>query len=162
MSQTERKPYDTTRICIAPETWEKINSRSTTDLDEAKLDIWALATSWLYTSMRPPDNFRIVTERDYLQMQGQVQYRIKRLSFLGPFAPLLNQMLAWEPEQRPSAAEALASTAWQPVWDEKRRREDKMKQKRKAKAQSDGTKRVRVLSPGTEDYKTLESDSKQD
>ncbi|EHK48510.1 uncharacterized protein TrAtP1_009733 [Trichoderma atroviride] len=162
MSQTERKLHDTTRICIAPEAWEKINSRSTTDLDKAKLDIWALATSWLYTFMRPPDNFKIVAKRDYLQMQGQVQYRIKRLSSLGPFAPLLNQMLAWEPEQRPSAAEALASTAWQPVWDEKRRKEDKMKQKRKAKAQSDGTKRVRVLSPGTEDYQTIESDSKQD
>lgn len=162
MSQMERKLYDTTRICIMPEAWGKINSRSTTDLDETKLDIWALATSWLYTLMRPPDNLKIVTEQDYLRMKGQLQFRIKRLSFLEPFAPLLNQMLAWEPEQRPSAAEALASTAWQPVWDEKRRREDKMKQKRKAKAQSDGTKRVRVLSPGTEDYKTIESDLKQD
>lgn len=162
MSQMERKPSDTTRICIAPEAWERINSRSTTNLDMTKLDIWALATSWLYTFMRPPDNFKIVTERDYLQMQGQVQYRIKRLSFLQPFAPLLNQMLAWEPERRPSAAEALASNAWQPVWDEKRRREDKTKQKRKAKVQSDGVKRVRVLSPGAEDYKIIESDSKED
>ncbi|KAL7894171.1 kinase-like domain-containing protein [Trichoderma sp. SZMC 28014] len=162
MSQTERKLYDTTSICIAPEVWEKINGRPRADLDEAKLDIWALATSWLYTFMRPPDNFKIETERDYLQMRGQVQYRIQRISSLGTFAPLLHQMLAWKPEQRPSAAEALRSTAWQSVWDEKRRREDEMKQKRKAKAQSDGTKRVRVLSPGAEDYKTIESDTKQD
>lgn len=162
MTQTERKPYDATSICIAPEVWERMNGRPTTDLDEAKLDIWALATSWLYTFMRPPDNFKVATERDHLQMRGQVQYRIKRISSLRPFAPLLHQMLAWEPGHRPNAAEALTSTAWQPVWDEKRRREDKMKQKRKAKAQSDGTKRVRVLSPGTEDYKTIESDSKED
>lgn len=162
MSQVERKPCDTTRICVAPEAWQKINGGSTTTLDETKLDIWALATSWLYTFMRPPDNFKIVTERDYLQMQTQVQYRIKRLSILGPFAPLLNQMLDWEPERRPTAVEALASNAWQPVWDEKQRREDKMKQKRKAKMQSNGAKRVRVLSPGTEDYKIMESDSNKD
>jgi hypothetical protein len=71
-------------------------------------------------------------------------------------------MLAWELEQRLSAAEALANTAWQPVWDEKRRRENKQKQKRKAKTQSDGVKRVGVLSPGTEDCKIIESGSTDD
>ncbi|KAK6444339.1 hypothetical protein FP744_10000587 [Trichoderma asperellum] len=162
MSQVERKPYDITCICIAPEAWQKINSRSTTKLDKTKLDIWALATSWIYTFMRPPDNFKIVTERDHIQMQRQVQYRIERLSFLRRFAPLLKQMLAWEPERRPSAAEALTSTAWQPVWNEKQRREDKKKQKRKAKMQSGGAKRVRVLSPGIEDYKIIDSDLKKD
>ncbi|GFP58990.1 hypothetical protein TASIC1_0011035700 [Trichoderma asperellum] len=161
-SYTTTKALSTKRAALSLSMSQVERKPSTTKLDKTKLDIWALATSWIYTFMRPPDNFKIVTERDHIQMQRQVQYRIERLSFLRRFAPLLKQMLAWEPERRPSAAEALTSTAWQPVWDEKQRREDKKKQKRKAKMQSGGAKRVRVLSPGIEDYKIIDSDLKKD
>ncbi|KAK0766672.1 hypothetical protein N5P37_000398 [Trichoderma harzianum] len=66
-------------------------------------------------------------------------------------------MLAWEPQDRPIAAEALASDAWNLVWAEKEKKKGKKEQKRKAKMQLDGVKRVRVLSPGEEDYKVFES-----
>jgi hypothetical protein len=66
-------------------------------------------------------------------------------------------MLAWDPQDRPTVTEALASDAWQLVWTEKQKDEDKKKQKRKAKMQSDGAKRVRVLSPQEQDYRVFES-----
>ncbi|EHK45409.1 uncharacterized protein TrAtP1_003711 [Trichoderma atroviride] len=65
-------------------------------------------------------------------------------------------MLAWEPRDRPTVAEALASDAWHLVQTMKQEREDEKQQKRKAEMQSDGVKRVRVLSPSERDYKIFE------
>ncbi|KAM0256148.1 hypothetical protein ACHAQJ_005125 [Trichoderma viride] len=157
MSQVEKKMLDATSICIAPEVWQNRDRSITTDLDRTKLDIWALAASWLYAFLRPPSNFKVVTEHNHLQMQRQIDFRIKQISLSERFATLLRQMLAWEPQHRPSVVEALASDAWQPVWTEKQKKEDRKRRKRKAKMQSDGVKRVRVLSPDTEDYKVIES-----
>ncbi|KAL7940514.1 kinase-like domain-containing protein [Trichoderma barbatum] len=150
MSQMEKKMFDRTRICVAPEVWR--NGGVTTDLDGTKLDIWAMASSWLYAFAKPP-NREIATKDTHKWLQGQLD----RISKLKPLTNLLRKMLAWEPQDRPTVAEALASDAWQFVRTEKQKVEDKKKRKREAKMQSDGAKRVRVLSPGKENYKIFKS-----
>ncbi|KKO97671.1 hypothetical protein THAR02_10217 [Trichoderma harzianum] len=153
MSQVEKKMFDATRICVAPEVWQ--NQEPIRDLDKTKLDIWAIASSWLYAFAKPNDT-KIATENAHRWLQNQMDRTFKSSPDLAQFGSLLRKMLAWEPQDRPTAAEALASDAWQLVWAEKDKDKDKKEQKRKAKKQLDGAKRVRVLSPGEEDYKIFE------
>ncbi|KAL7961596.1 kinase-like domain-containing protein [Trichoderma compactum] len=153
MSRVEKKMFDATRICVAPEVWQ--NQEATRDLDKTKLDIWALASSWLYAFAKPNDS-KIATENTHRWLQNQVDRTFRSNPDLVLFGNLLRKMLAWEPQDRPTAAEALASDAWQLVWAEKEKEKGKKEQKRKAKMQLDGAKRVRVLSPGEEDYKIFE------
>ncbi|KAK4074764.1 uncharacterized protein Triagg1_4913 [Trichoderma aggressivum f. europaeum] len=154
MSRVEKKMFDATRICVAPEVWQ--NQEATRDLDKTKLDIWALASSWLYAFAKPNDS-KIATENNHRWLQNRVDGTFKSNPDLALFGSLLSKMLAWKPQDRPTAAEALASDAWQLVWAEKEKEKGKKEQKRKAKMQLDGAKRVRVLSPGEEDYKIFES-----
>ncbi|KAH6605372.1 hypothetical protein Trco_007079 [Trichoderma cornu-damae] len=155
MSRVEKKMFDATRICIPPEVWQ--NKRATARLDEAKGDVWALAASWLYAFILPPSTFKVATRQDHLQMQAQLDRQVRQNSSLEPFVALLRRMLAWEPQHRPSAAEALESDAWQSVWADKQRTEERKKRKRTAQMRPDGVRRVRVLSPNIEDVRVIES-----
>jgi serine/threonine protein kinase len=150
MRRVEKIVSNRANVCVAPEVWQ--NGGATTDLDGTKLDIWAIASSWIYAFGTPP-NRKIATKDDHTWLQGQVN----RLSKLTSFTYLLHKMLAWEPQDRPTVAEALASDAWHLVQTMKQEMEDEKKQKRKAEIQSDGAKRVRVLSPSEKDYKLFES-----
>ncbi|KAL7928151.1 hypothetical protein V8C35DRAFT_318817 [Trichoderma chlorosporum] len=150
MSCVQKKMFDSTRICVAPEIRQ--NRGATTDLDGTKIDIWGIASSWLYAFATPP-NREIATKDTHKWLQGQLD----RLPTSGPFTKLLRKMLAWEPRDRPTVAEALASDAWQLVWTEKEKVKDKKKRRREGKMQSNGAKRVRVLTPEKENYKIFES-----
>ncbi|KAK1247042.1 hypothetical protein MKX08_000844 [Trichoderma sp. CBMAI-0020] len=150
MRRVEKMVSNRANICVAPEVWQ--NEGATTDLDGTKLDIWALASSWIYAFGTPP-NRKIAIKDDHEWLQSQVT----RLSKLTPFIDLLQKMLAWEPRDRPTVAEALASDAWHLVQTMKQEREDEKQKKRKADMQSDGVKRVRVLSPSERDYRIFES-----
>ncbi|UKZ47600.1 hypothetical protein TrVGV298_001823 [Trichoderma virens] len=98
---------------------------------------------------------KAICDRPMIYEQGDMHDNDLELG-LAPFTALLRKMLAWDPQDRPTVTEALASDAWQLVWTEKQKDEDKKKQKRKAKMQSDGAKRVRVLSPQEQDYRVFE------
>ncbi|KAM0512401.1 hypothetical protein ACHAPE_008850 [Trichoderma viride] len=150
MRRVEKMMSSRANICVAPEVWQ--NEGATKDLDGTKLDIWAIATSWIYAFGTPP-NWKIATKDNHKWLQDQV----RRLSKSTPFIELLHKMLAWEPQDRPTVAEALASDAWHLVQTMKQEMEDQKTQKRKAEIQSDGVKRVRVLSPRERDYRIFES-----
>lgn len=150
MRRVEKMVSSRANVCVAPEVWQ--NGGATTDLDGIKLDIWAIASSWIYAFGTPP-NRKIATKDDHEWLQSQVN----RLSKSTPFIDLLQKMLAWEPRDRPTVAEALASDAWHLVQTMKQEMEDQKTQKRKAEMQSDGVKRVRVLSPRERDYRIFES-----
>ncbi|KAL7967240.1 hypothetical protein HDV63DRAFT_396526 [Trichoderma sp. SZMC 28014] len=132
-------------ISVAPEVWQDFDSIRT-----PQADIWALAASWLVGIVHAPLKgcFKI-TESDHQAMQRSLreQRRIGKLS--EPLETLVLQMLAWDPRDRPTADEALASEAWLPVLEEKQRAEDSRKRKRQERMQlaADGEKRVRVISP---------------
>ncbi|UKZ74165.1 hypothetical protein TrVFT333_001824 [Trichoderma virens FT-333] len=155
MSRMDKKMmFDGTSICVAPEVWQ--NGGATTELDGTKLDIWGLASSWLYAFAAPKDR-KIETKDTYQWLLRRIATIFNSTPQLSSFASLLCKMLAWDPQDRPTVAETLASDAWQLVWTEKQKEEGKKKQKRKAKMQSDGVKRVRVLSPEDENYRVFES-----
>ncbi|KAH0525806.1 hypothetical protein TsFJ059_009219 [Trichoderma semiorbis] len=101
--------YDTS-ICAAPEVWlDKYR-----ELDETKLDIWALAISWLFTCLRPPADL-MVTRHSYKHLQTTLKSRRDKGRVPEPLFELLQEMLAWDPCNRPSAIEALNHKAWLPV-----------------------------------------------
>lgn len=134
-------------VCVAPEVWENQNQ-----INETKADIWALAASWLFAFVRPPNNIKI-TKESYHTLQKTLDAQIKKGFIKDPFVTLLRQMLAWDPQQRPSATEALADKAWESVLAHKRSVEDKRKRKRAENTQHSSTqvRRVRVLSPDFDD-----------
>ncbi|KAL7894590.1 kinase-like domain-containing protein [Trichoderma sp. SZMC 28014] len=151
MRRVEKMVSSRANICVAPEVWQ--NGGATTDLDGMKLDVWALASSWIYAFGTPP-NRKIATKDDHEWLRNQVN----RLSDMTPFLDLWQKMLAWEPQDRPTVAEVLAtSEAWNLVQTMKQEMEDEKQQKRKAEIQPDGVKRVRVLSPREGDYRIFES-----
>ncbi|KAL7792557.1 kinase-like domain-containing protein [Trichoderma ceciliae] len=130
-------------------------TKTTIDLDETKLDIWALAASWLHAFIRIPSHFKVATKHDHCLLQGQISTKIKEYPSRQPFLALLYQMLAWEPHHRLSVAEVLASDAWQCIQVERQKSETK-KRKQKDLMQSARVKRVRVLSPDVEDCRVIE------
>ncbi|KAH6606231.1 hypothetical protein Trco_005384 [Trichoderma cornu-damae] len=132
-------------VCVAPEVWETEKKEA---LDRTKLDIWALGASWLFAFTVPPKNTKM-REQVYRGLQKTLDCYTDKGSITKPLAKLLRQMLAWEPHDRPSVTEALASDAWQTIKDEKQEEEDRRKRKRIEMIQggNSGEKRVRVLSP---------------
>ncbi|KAL7922355.1 hypothetical protein ACQKWADRAFT_293231 [Trichoderma austrokoningii] len=99
-------------VCVAPEFWLSKNRES--DLDATKLDIWALAASWLYRCLNAPPDLT-VTERSHAQLLATLSRRNEMGDIPSPLYRLLRRMLAWEPQDRPSASEALEFETWQPI-----------------------------------------------
>ncbi|KAL7798342.1 hypothetical protein V8C37DRAFT_367426 [Trichoderma ceciliae] len=86
------KKYDAS-VCVAPEVWQREDHKS---LDGTKLDIWALAASWLFAFAAPPKNMKI-KEASYYSIQKVLDSLTEKGSIEEPLARLLRQMLAWEP-----------------------------------------------------------------
>lgn len=59
-------------------------------------------------------------------------------------------MLSWEPQDRPSAADALTDEVCKPIRDQQQDEEDSRKRKR-ADMMKSGDKRARVLSPDSDE-----------
>ncbi|KAL7963256.1 kinase-like domain-containing protein [Trichoderma compactum] len=141
----ERKKKPDASLCIAPEVWDKMKDGG--DLDEAKLDIWALAASWLYTLIKPPEDLKI-SPQSHRRLQTILDECTKKGHIQEPLAKLLRRMLAWEPQDRPSAADALKDKVWKPIHDEIQEELERRKRKRRERIEGEGgKKRVRVVSP---------------
>ncbi|KAL7921409.1 kinase-like domain-containing protein [Trichoderma austrokoningii] len=132
-------------VCAAPELWE---TETGADLDKEKIDVWGLAASWLFAFIFVPSGV-IMNVDSYSWLDQTISLQTKKGKITEPLAQLLRQMLAWEPKDRPSAAEVLEHEIWQPMRDRKDEEKQNRKQKRKAlvEASVTGKKRVRVLSP---------------
>lgn len=135
-------------ICAAPEIWE--NQK---DLDQTKVDIWALAASWLFAYIDPPDNVRI-TEHDFGICQS-LDDLLKRDVISEPLFHLFRRMLSWKPEERPSAKKALADKAWESIREQVRAKSDKKKRRRVQEIQQHQSKvgepkKVKVVSPNND------------
>lgn len=111
-----------TSIYIAPELLKEEDSVS---LDEYKLDIWGLAASWLSAFFQVPKDQKM-DEQLYATMFSAINRGVIKGWYKRPFADLLQQMLAFNPEERPIATMALAHEAWQPIREAngKRKRQD--------------------------------------
>ncbi|KAL6796294.1 kinase-like domain-containing protein [Trichoderma sp. SZMC 28013] len=147
LSMRKRNEKPDPSVCVAPEVWSRQGEQNG-DLDEAKLDIWALAASWLFAFTAPPKNMKII-KHSYGDLKVTLDTQFKRGLIKEPLVKLLRQMLAWKPRDRPSAADALADEVWNPIRDKMREEEDGRKRKRldMMKSVDGGDKRVRVLSP---------------
>ncbi|KAL6807677.1 kinase-like domain-containing protein [Trichoderma sp. SZMC 28013] len=141
----ERKKKPDASICIAPEVWDRMKDGG--DLDEAKFDIWALAASWLYTLIEPPEDLKI-NPRSHRMLQTILDECTKKEHIQEPLTKLLRRMLAWEPQDRPSAADALEDEVWKPIHDEIQEELERRKRKKREMTEGGGgKKRVRVVSP---------------
>jgi serine/threonine protein kinase len=150
LNMRERKKTPDASVCIAPEVWER-EKQDDKDLDETKLDIWALAVSWLFAFTTPPKNMKI-RKQSYSGLKSTLDTQTKRGFIKEPLAMLLRQMLAWEPKDRPTATEALADEVWKPIRDEKQKEEDTKKRRRMEMLQGEKRdKRVKVLSPNIDE-----------
>jgi serine/threonine protein kinase len=148
LNMRKRKKQPGASICVAPEIWERQSERNE-ELDETKLDIWGLAASWLYAFIIPPKQFKI-TEQTYKRIRVSLDAQCKRGNIKEPLAKLLCRMLSWEPQDRPSAADAPTDEVWKPIRDQQQDEEDSRKRKR-ADMMKSGDKRVRVLSPNLDE-----------
>lgn len=99
-------------VCVAPEFWLSRDRES--DLDATKLDIWALAASWLYRCVNAPRDL-MVTRHSHTKILETLSSRKEIGDINGPLYRLFRRMLAWEPHSRPSASEALEDEAWRPI-----------------------------------------------
>lgn len=137
-------------ICVAPELWQPEKRKG---LDKTKVDIWALAASWLFAFLRPPKGTTI-TKDTYRILQSSLDEQVKQKFISEPLAELLRRMLAWDPKNRSSARAALIDKVWEPIVAQMKEAEGDRKRKRKEKMQvPDGAdKRVRVLSPDSDEY----------
>jgi serine/threonine protein kinase len=99
-------------VCVAPDFWQSRNRES--DLDAAKLDVWALTASWLYRCLNAPPDL-MVTQRSHASIQETLRRRNESGDIKGPLYCLFRRMLAWEPNDRPSVNEALEDEAWRPI-----------------------------------------------
>ncbi|KAL6896314.1 hypothetical protein GGI43DRAFT_112970 [Trichoderma evansii] len=80
-------------ICVPPE----LCKTGTGKMDKFKADIWALAASWLFAFLRPPDNARMNSET-YRTLHISIDSQAKKGWIQEPFASLLRQMLALKPQ----------------------------------------------------------------
>lgn len=151
LNMRKRKEKPDPSVCVAPEVWSS-RSEQNGDLDETKLDIWALAASWLFAFTVPPNNMKI-RKQSYGGLKITLDTQSKKGLIKEPLVKLLRQMLAWEPQDRPSATEALADEVWNPIRDKLQEEEDSKKRKRldMMKSVDSGDKRVRILSPDPDD-----------
>ncbi|KAL7921793.1 kinase-like domain-containing protein [Trichoderma austrokoningii] len=149
ISMKRLKKHDPS-ICVAPELWKPGKQKG---LDKTKADIWALAASWLLAFLRPPKNTTI-NEDSYRTLQKSLDDQVERKKMSESLAELLRRMLAWDPQSRPSAQAALADKVWEPIVARMTEAEGDRKRKRKEKMKvPDGIdKRVRVLSPETDEH----------
>ncbi|KAF3066625.1 hypothetical protein CFAM422_008732 [Trichoderma lentiforme] len=134
-------------ICVAPEVW-----RNRKTVDGTKVDVWALAASWLFAFVRPPSGIKI-TKASYQTLQKTLDTQIEKGFMKESFAALLRQMLAWEPHDRPTTTELLADPTWESVLAHAQSIEDNKKRKRMEKIQRSSSqgRRVRLLSPDVND-----------
>jgi hypothetical protein len=121
-----------TSICVAPEVWKKEDSAS---LDKEKLDIWGLAASWLFAFFQVPESQKM-DQQVYVAMTATIDSGVRKGWYEKPFADLLQKMLAFKPEDRPSATMALAFEVWQPIEEARNR---------KRKRQNTKSKKVRFV-----------------
>ncbi|KAL7958008.1 kinase-like domain-containing protein [Trichoderma compactum] len=128
LNMRKRKKKPDPSVCVAPEVWSSQGEQNG-GLDETKLDIWALAASWLFAFTIPPNNMKI-RKQSYGGLKMTLDTQSKRGLIKEPLVKLLRQMLAWELQDRPSAADALADEAWDPIRDKMREEEDGRKRKR--------------------------------
>ncbi|KKO99133.1 hypothetical protein THAR02_08767 [Trichoderma harzianum] len=148
LNMRKRKKNPDESVCIAPEVWENGNDQ---ELDETKLDIWALATSWLFAFTVPPENVKI-KKKSYGGLKITLDTQAKNGFIKKPLVRLLRRMLALEPQDRPSATDALADEVWKPIKDQKQEEKDSRKRKRAETIKGDSKdKRVRVLSPDVDE-----------
>ncbi|KAL6820018.1 kinase-like domain-containing protein [Trichoderma camerunense] len=147
LNMRKRKKKPDPSVCVAPEVWSS-QSEQNPDLDETKLDIWALAASWLFAFTIPPKNMKI-RKQSYGGLKMTLDAQSKRELIMEPLVKLLRQMLAWKPQDRPSAADALVDKVWDSIRDKLQEEEDTRKRKRldMMKSVDGGDKRVRILSP---------------
>ncbi|KAL7919510.1 hypothetical protein ACQKWADRAFT_300972 [Trichoderma austrokoningii] len=90
-----------TGVCVAPELWNTKNE-DMIHLNAVKLDVWAMAASWLYAFLRPPSEFRVEITDDYEYIQQQLDVLGKDIPLPEPLINLLREMLAWDPQDRPT------------------------------------------------------------
>lgn len=135
-------------LWVAPEV-----SNSTEDNPDTtkKADIWALAASWLEAFAAVPNNIAI-NAKSFRQILKTLDTLHQKGKITKPFHRLLLRMLAWNPEDRPTTAEALSHVAWAPVRREMELQEDHNRREREDRIQGpdNGAKKVRVLSPDVE------------
>lgn len=87
-------------------------------LNETKLEIRALADSWLFAFTAPPNNTEI--REDSYRILKLTLYTQSQKGFIKePSVILLRQIFAWKPQDRPSAADALTYEVWKPIRDER-------------------------------------------
>ncbi|KAF3768447.1 hypothetical protein M406DRAFT_336913 [Cryphonectria parasitica EP155] len=118
-----------------PEVWT--SSKET--CYSSKADVWALAASWLRAFLIPPAD---------LWRKGAA-YSVYTSLYIACYL----SMLAWEPDNRPSAEEALQHTAWEPLRRREQQRDDCRRRQREEEVMrgpADGAKKVRLLSPEKE------------
>ncbi|KAL7961722.1 hypothetical protein V8C34DRAFT_327103 [Trichoderma compactum] len=139
----ERDP----NLCVAPEALENHG-----EFDGAKADIWALAASWLMTFQNSHNHFKR-SKQPYQKVKKTLDKLGQSKSSPPPlFMNLLRQMLALEPQKRPSATEALEDIAWEPTLRQKEEIENGKKRKRVEEPQQ-SNRRVtfKRLSPDIDD-----------
>lgn len=144
LNMRKRKKKPEASVCVAPEIWESQNEYDE-ELDETKVDIWGLAASWLYAFTVPPKKLKMTKQTDS-GLDATLDAQCEQGYIKEPLAKLLRRMLSWEPQYRPSSADALTDEVWKPIKDQQQEEEDSRKRKRADMIKS-GDKRVRVLSP---------------
>lgn len=123
--------------CVAPEVWPS-NEGNPYD---SKADIWSLAVCWLCLFQVLPKPVMVGRE-EHRTMASELEHLDPGGMLFEPMRDLLRLMLAWNPEDRPTAEQALSHDVWRTLRSvEVTDREDRRK------APEDGAKRVRVLSP---------------
>ncbi|KAL7899171.1 hypothetical protein HDV63DRAFT_372502 [Trichoderma sp. SZMC 28014] len=134
--------------CAAPEIWD--NQK---DLDQTKVDIWALAASWLLTYMDPIDDIR-VTEPGF-GIRESLDDLLNEGMITESLFHLMGKMLSWKPEGRPSAKEVLANKAWEPIWEQERaenanKKRGRMQEMQQHHSEVGEPKKVKVVSPNND------------
>lgn len=140
---------------LHPECWiaPEVYTSTTESPCTSKTDIWALAASWLPAFVVVPSKVRI-NQRTYRVMVKTVEDQHEKRKISAAFRTLLLQMLAWDPNDRPTAEEALAHDAWTPLLMERELRGERVRRERNRRIQDarlGGVKKVRILSPEAED-----------
>ncbi|KAH8165107.1 hypothetical protein CIB48_g3129 [Xylaria polymorpha] len=134
---------------VAPEVW--------TSSEEApyssKVDVWALAASWLRCFLVPPAGIVKVSEGIHRAIVKALEERCRLQVISEHLRNLLLSMLAWDPRDRPSVEDLLIHTAWEPLRRRGQEMDDRRRRDREEKmtTPADGVKKVRVLSPVDED-----------
>jgi serine/threonine protein kinase len=129
-------------ICVAPEVWKDLENLGT------EADVWALAASWLFTFVQEPANTKM-SRATYNNLKKTLDAQSEQGRIKEPFLLLLRRMLAWEPQDRPSAKDALEDETWKSILAQQQIQRDDQKRKRIEQMQHHpgDPKRARVLSP---------------